>query len=198
VPYILRSASHTLTTEGVAMMFERPSKSADWLRKMGVSVPDPVGFNAAGSQALRYHLLIFSRWCQVMLRFEKELYGNPDQDLNKRWWELVEQYQMVKRPEGRNAPDYASKIHVVVAPAYYHNYMMGQLFASQVHHAIAQQVLKADPRTALYVGKPEVGEYLKTKVFGPGQTKSWNELTKFATGEALKAKAFAADFQSSN
>ena len=48
---------------------------------------------------------------------------------------------MIKRPEGRNAPDYASKIHIVGAPAYYHNYMMGELFASQVHHAIAREVL---------------------------------------------------------
>ncbi len=76
-----------------------------------------------------------------MLRFEKALYDDPDQDLNALWWDLVEQYQVLSRPEGRNAPDYASKIHIVSAPAYYHNYMMGQLFASQVHHAIAREVL---------------------------------------------------------
>ena len=45
-------------------------------------------------------------------------------------------------PTGRNAPDYASKIHIVSAPVYYHNYMMGELFASQVHHAIAREVLQ--------------------------------------------------------
>ncbi len=89
----------------------------------------------------RDKLLIFSRWCQVMLRFEKAIYDDPDQDLNALWWDLVEEYQVVRRPEGRNAPDYASKIHIVSAPAYYHNYMMGQLFASQVHHAIARDVL---------------------------------------------------------
>ena len=77
-----------------------------------------------------------------MLRFEKALYDNPDQDLNKLWWDLVEKYQMVQRPEGRNAPDYASKIHIVSAPVYYHNYMMGELFASQVQHAIARDVLE--------------------------------------------------------
>ena len=90
---------------------------------------------------LRDRLLIFSRWCQVMLRFEKAMYADPDQDLNRLWWDLVEKYQGVRRPEGRNAPDYASKIHIVSAPCYYHNYMMGQLFASQVHHTIAREVL---------------------------------------------------------
>ena len=195
VPYVLRTEAHILTTEGVAMMFERPAKSADWLQAMGVTVPDPKGFNETGAQMLRNQLLIFSRWCQVMLRFEKELYGNPNQDLNKLWWDLVERYQMVHRPEGRNAPDYASKIHIVAAPAYYHNYMMGQLFASQVHHTIAREVLKTTPNKALYVGKPEVGEYMKKRVFVPGKTMSWNALTKFATGEELNPKAFAADFR---
>jgi peptidyl-dipeptidase A len=107
----------------------------------------------------------------------------------------VEKYQLLKRPEGRNAPDYASKIHIVVAPAYYHNYMMGQLFASQVHRTIARTVLKADPKTALYVGHASVGEFMKKRVFAPGKTMPWNALTKFATGEELNAKAFAADFQ---
>jgi peptidyl-dipeptidase A len=177
------------------MMFERAGKSADWLQKMGVTVADPKGFNEAGSRMLRNQLLIFSRWCQVMLRFEKELYARPDQDLNKLWWDLVEKYQMVKRPEGRNAPDYASKIHIVVSPAYYHNYMMGQLFASQVHHTIAREVLKADPDRALYVGHKSVGRYMENRVFGPGKTLPWNELTKFATGEELNPKAFAEDFR---
>ena len=195
VPYFLRMEAHILTTEGVAMMFERFSKSADWLQSMGVKLPDPVAFQMAGQRMLRNHLLIFSRWCQVMLRFEKELYGNPDQDLNKLWWDLVEKYQRVKRPEGRNAPDYASKIHIVVAPAYYHNYMMGQLFASQVHHTIAREVLKTSPASASYTGHPEVGAFMKSRVFGPGRTLPWNELTRSATGADLNPAAFAADFQ---
>ena len=53
---------------------------------------------------------------------------------------------MVHRPDGRHAPDYASKIHIVSAPAYYHNYLMGELFADQVLHAIARDVLNGvDP-----------------------------------------------------
>jgi peptidyl-dipeptidase A len=195
LPYVLRTEAHTLTTEGVAMMFERAGKSADWLQKMGVTVADPKGFNEAGSKMLRNQLLIFSRWCQVMLRFEKELYAHPDQDLNKLWWDLVEKYQMLKRPAGRNAPDYASKIHIVVSPAYYHNYMMGQLFASQVHHTIAREVLKTDPDRALYVAHKSVGRYMKNRVFAPGKTLPWNELTRFATGEELNPKAFAEDFR---
>jgi peptidyl-dipeptidase A len=196
IPYVLRMESHILTTEGVAMMFERFSKQRAFLEKMGLSVSDGPKFDEAAAKVQRNQLLIFSRWCQVMLRFEKGMYENPDQDLNKLWWDLVEQYQMLKRPDGRSAPDYASKIHIVSAPVYYHNYMMGQLFASQVHHAIAREVFRgADPQTLQYVGHPEVGAFMRKKVFEPARTLAWNPLTKFATGEELNAKAFAADFQ---
>ena len=195
LPYLLRVNSHILTTEGVAMMFERFATNADWLAAYGVKVDDPAAFTAASHQMRRDKLLIFSRWCQVMLRFEKEMYANPDQDLNKLWWDLVEKYQLVKRPEGRDAPDYASKIHIVSAPAYYHNYMMGELFACQVHEAIAKSLeLPGEPATAIYTRDPRVGEFMKEKVFNPGAFLPWNELTEFATGAKLNAKAFAAEF----
>lgn len=200
VPYILRGASHILTTEGVAMQMGRLAKSGAWQEAMGIAPKDAAEKKTladAGARVLRNQLLIFSRWCQVMLRFEKGLYENPDQDLNKLWWDLVEKYQLLRRPEGRNAPDYASKIHIVAAPVYYHNYMMGELFASQVHHTVAREVYGgADPRTVAYVRNLKVGDFMKTKVIAPGQVLSWNELTKFATGEELNPKAFAKDFRS--
>jgi peptidyl-dipeptidase A len=195
MPYVLRTDAHILATEGVAMMFERFSKSGDWLVAMGVEVPDVQGYNKAGARMRRDQLLIFSRWCQVMLRFEKALYENPEQDLNALWWSLVEKYQGLRRPEGRDAPDYASKIHIVAAPAYYHNYMLGQLFACQVHRKIAQEVLQADdwPR-AYYVNNPGVGQFMRERVFAPGRNLSWNDLTRHATGEPLGAQAFAEEF----
>jgi peptidyl-dipeptidase A len=194
LPYVVRAEAHILATEGVAMQFEKFSKSARWLKEMGVTVKDPAAFEATGAKMLRNQLLIFSRWCQVMLRFEAAMYANPDQDLSKLWWDLVAKYQLLKRPQDRIAPDYGSKIHVCSAPAYYHNYMMGQLFASQVHHALCRDVLKSPPGEASYVGNKDVGRWMKEKVFAPGRTLPWNDLTKFATGEELNAKAFATDF----
>ena len=196
LPYVLRLESHILTTEGVAMMFERLAKKGQFLDRMNVHIDNAAAFEETANKMLRYQLLVFSRWCQVMLRFEKGMYENPDQDLSKLWWDLVEKYQMLKRPVGRKAPDYASKIHIVSAPVYYHNYMMGELFASQLHHAIARDVYAgADPATVVYVNNHKVGDFMRKKVFYPGRTKSWNELTEFATGEKLSAKAFAEDFR---
>jgi peptidyl-dipeptidase A len=196
LPYVLRTESHILTTEGIAMMFEKLSKRRAWLEGMGVKLADPDAFAQTGARMIRNQLLIFSRWCQVMLRFEKAMYEDPQQDLNKLWWDLVERYQMLRRPPGRNAPDYGSKIHIVSAPVYYHNYMMGELFASQLHHAIAREVYKgADPDTVVYVGNKEVGRFLRARIFEPGRTLTWNQLTRAATGAGLSPEAFARDFR---
>ncbi len=177
------------------MMFERLASSAQWLKGMGLSVPDPAAYDATAQRMRRNKLLIFSRWCQVMFRFEKQMYANPEQDLNKLWWDLVSKYQLLTKPEGRDAPDYASKIHVVSAPAYYHNYMMGELFACQVHATIAREVLK-QPRgaDAIYFERPDGGEFMINRVFSHGRLYPWNAMTEKATGRPLSAQDFAADF----
>jgi peptidyl-dipeptidase A len=196
VPYVLRSESHILTTEGVAMQFERFSKSRPWIEKMGLAVEDAKAFDEAAAKTQRNQLLIFSRWCQVMLRFEKSMYEAPEQDLNKLWWDLVEKYQLLHRPAGRNAPDYASKIHIVSAPVYYHNYQMGQMFASQVHHTIARELYAGTPVGAItYIGDKRVGDFMRKRVFEPARTLDWQGLTRHITGEELNAKAFADDFK---
>src|SRR6185312_9016329 len=77
LPYVLRAEAHILTTEGVAMQFERFSKSRAWLTKMGLTIDNPQAFEDAAARVQRNQLLIFSRWCQVMLRFEKAMYEDP-------------------------------------------------------------------------------------------------------------------------
>ncbi|MBN2580460.1 MAG: M2 family metallopeptidase [Pirellulales bacterium] len=196
IPFAIHTAAHPLTTEGIALMVERVADHPGWLTAVGLTVPDREQFQAEAARVRRHQLLFFSRWSQVMLRFEKELYADPDQDLNKLWWDLVEKYQEVPRPEGRNAPDYLSKIHFICNPVYYHNYLLGDLFASQVHHAVAREVYGgADPATVIYADNAAVGRFLRERVFAPGRRLSWNELTRFATGEELNAKAYAEDLQ---
>jgi len=113
LPYALRVEAHTLSTGsgGDDVRTQGPQRP-NWLLEMGVKVPDPESFRAAAAKLQRNRLLVFSRWTQVMMRFEKGLYANPDQDLNKLWWDLVEKYQELKRPEGRDEPDFAAKYHI--------------------------------------------------------------------------------------
>jgi peptidyl-dipeptidase A len=129
-----------------------------------------------------------------MFNFERQLYKNPDQDLNKLWWDIVEQYQFVKRPEGRNEPDWATKIHIVTSPVYYHNYMLGELMASQLSHYIKTNVLGDPSGNAGIYGNPAVGTYLKESVYAKGDIEPWNKLIESATGEPLTARYFADQF----
>ena len=199
LPYVLHTDAHPLCTEGVAMMFQRFADNVDWLEAMGAKVSEPDEFRLAAAKLRRNQLLVFSRYCQVMFRFEMALYDDPKQDLNRLWWDLVEKYQEIKRPEGRNEPDYASKYHLIGAPAYYHNYMLGEMFASQVHHALVRTVLPGTkPDGAIYVGNKAAGQFMKRQVFAPGLTLKWDDLTRHATGEPLSPKAFAEDLEIAN
>jgi peptidyl-dipeptidase A len=195
LPYSLRNPAHTFTTEAIAMFFGRMASNAQFLVDLKLTdTADARSVSAEGFKVLRLEQLTFSRWAQVMYRFEKALYADPDQDLNKLWWELVEKYQMIKRPADRNQPDWASKIHVATSPCYYHNYLLGELLASQFNNYITATVLKSDNFGQSYYGKTEVGQYFTEKVFKPGARYSWNELIEKATGEKLTAKYYAGQF----
>jgi peptidyl-dipeptidase A len=196
LPYVLHTDAHPLCTEGVAMMFERFAQNVDWLRAFGAEVSDPERFRIAAAKLRRNRLLVFSRYCQVMFRFEMQLYGDPRQDLDRLWWDLAEKYQELRRPEGRHEPDFASKYHLIGAPVYYHNYLLGEMFASQVHHALVRTVLPGvPPAGAIYVGNPAAGEFMKWHVFQPGLSLNWNDLTRHATGAPLNPKALAEDLK---
>jgi len=131
----------------------------------------------------------------VMYRFEKSMYENPDQDLNKLWWDLVEKYQMLKRPAGRNEPDWASKIHIALYPCYYHNYLMGELLASQFTYYIAKNVYKTeDVRSIDFSKNDAIGKFFMDKVYKPGMRYEWNDMIEKATGEKLTAKYYAKQF----
>jgi peptidyl-dipeptidase A len=128
----------------------------------------------------------------VVYRFEKEMYANPDQDLNSLWWNIVEKYQGIKSPKGRNEPDWASKIHIALYPCYYHNYQLGALLASQMQHYIVNNITKTgDLRYDCYTeNAKEVGEWISEKIFNPGMRYEWNEMIERATGEKLTAKYY--------
>lgn len=196
LPWLLRDAAHTFTTEAIAMIFGRFASNPVWLKDaVGIPAEETEKIRDASFRSLRLEQLVFSRWSQVMYRFEKSMYENPDQDLNMLWWNLVEQYQGLRRPEGRNEPDWASKIHIATVPAYYHNYLMGELLASQLYHHISSQILQSQ---AIYdqsfVNQIKVGDYLQQMVFAPGMKYGWNTMIEKATGEKLNPVYYAKQF----
>ena len=196
LPWLLRQPAHSFTTEAIAMMFGRQTRNPQWLIKAAGVDPEKVKvvekditFNQ------RLGMLVFARWAMVMMNFERQMYANPDQDLNKLWWDLKERYQLLRRPEGRDEPDWASKIHIAVWPAYYHNYLLGECMASQVLDYLAKNIVKSkDPNHIDMYGNKNIGTWLKEKIFAPGASMRWDELLRTATGDTLNPKFFASQF----
>lgn len=196
LPWSLKEPAHIFTTEAIAMLFGRMPSDPNWIRDMvGITQEEKESISQTCYNILKLQQLVFSRWSQVMYRFEKAMYADPEQDLNSLWWNLVEKYQMIKKPEGRDMPDWATKIHVATSPCYYHNYHLGELLASQLYNTITKQVLKDVPNPNMsFKGHPEVGEYLIKNVFQPGKRYLWNDMIEKATGEKLTPKYYAIQF----
>jgi peptidyl-dipeptidase A len=191
LPFTLRDAAHPFTTEAIAEMFGRFAKDPGWMVKMGViNEEESKKINDNLYKSSRLQLMVFSRWAQVMYRFEKSMYENPGQDLNKLWWDLVEKYQMISGQEGRNMPDWATKIHIALYPCYYHNYLLGEVLASQLYYYLTSHVTN----NSSFVGEKTVGFWLESKVFRPGAKYYWNDMIEKATGEKLTAKYFAKQY----
>jgi peptidyl-dipeptidase A len=195
LPFLLRGPAHTLSTEAIAELMGRFSKDGIWLRLYaGVPAEEAARVNSIAQEDQRVQFLISTRWIVTMCRFEQAMYRDPEQDLNRLWWDMVERYQGVRRPEGRDAPDWAAKLHLALAPVYYQNYLLGEMMAAQLLQTLKTQVLKEEPDEALF-SSPKVGDWLRKKVFEPGQTRPWEEGLAFATGENLNPAWFVAQLQ---
>ncbi len=87
-------------------------------------------------------------------------------------------------PTGRNAPDWAAKIHLAVAPVYYQNYLYGELIASQLSATLNE-------RFGGIVDRPEAGTFLAREIFTPGARARWDQLIEQATGSPFTAEVLA-------
>ena len=117
LPWLLRDC-HLVVTEGIAILMGRLAGDAEWLeRVLGVD-PDEVAGDRRGPpgrsrrRAARLHPL-GARDDELRALRSTPI---PESDLDARWWELVERYQLVTPPAGRASPDWAAKIHVACAP----------------------------------------------------------------------------------
>jgi peptidyl-dipeptidase A len=186
LPYDLRDDPQGFLNEGFAMFCEQPSMEPRWLSQM-VGVPADEAEHLGPQLATQYtsSLLAFVRWCLTIVHFERSLYADPRQNLNRLWWDLEERFQEVPRAGGRDAPDWASKIHVATAPVYYHKYLYGRLFAAQLTHKLDAEV------GGWWAGRERSGAFIKRELFMPGARFSWPELVERVTGQRLGVAALA-------
>jgi len=195
LPWALRNEAHSITTEGIALFFDAVASTGAYLaRYVGLPPRSVRKLAPALGRARRMSRLVFLRWCQVMVRFEKAAYANVGADLDRTWWKLVERYQGVTRPKGRRAPDWATKMHIIMAPVIYQNYLLGTGFAAQL-----RAVLRADGMPGFgdtegdFSGRPAVSDLLVQRVFRPGKVLDWQALVRAATGRAFSVGPLLAE-----
>ena len=200
LPWLLRTQAHILTTEASAMLFGRLSRNPVWMRRHAAADPALLATVAEpAARAVREQLLVQTRWELVMIHFERALYRDPAQDLRRLWWDLVERFQGVRRPEGRDAPDWAAKIHFSTAPVYYQNYLLGEMLASQLQDHLLNEVLGGgSDRWERLVSDPAVGAFLRERYYAPGKRWSWRDLVVHATGRPLETRPFVDDLSGRN
>ena len=183
----LHRPTHIFITEGIALFFGKLATNAEWIKNnLGISV----GENSIEQlkKQIAFDKIVFSRWAQVMFRFEMGMYENPDQNLNALWWDLVEKYQGLRRPQDWDKPYWASKIHIVSSPVYYHNYLLGDLFTSQLTDRLVQKNIKIDQND------PKLGQFLKESVFSSGASLRWDEFVEKTTGKLLDSQSFVKEY----
>ena len=184
LPWLLRS-THLVATEASALLFGALAWRREWLELvLGLSAAEGEASEGRLRAARAVELLVFTRWVLVMNTFERALYADPEADLDTLWWELVSRYQGVTPPPGRQAPDWAAKIHIAVSPVYYHTYLYGAIVALQLAAALESQA-------GGIVGRPEAGALLRAKLFEPGQSVRWDRLVEQASGAPLSVESLA-------
>ena len=161
LPFALRDDPHTLTNEAIALLMERHLLDAGWLTRIaGISERDAERIARSGKRRLAVKHLVFARWVFVMCHFERDLYENPDRDnLGSLWWDYVERFQQVNRPSPDHRDnDWAAKIHFVGYPAYYQNYLLGELFgrSARTCHRIAVRPRRRQSKGRTIPGRANV------------------------------------------
>ncbi|HMK09908.1 MAG TPA: M2 family metallopeptidase, partial [Anaerolineales bacterium] len=184
LPWLLRTPAHILSTEAIAFTMGSLTLEQEWLTAiLGIPAAQAEAAARAAADRQQAQALIFTRWCLVMTNFERMMYADPEADLDTLWWDLVERFQGLRRPEGRRAPDWAAKYHVALVPVYYQNYELGHLVRAQ----IVDRILR---HAGGFVGRKAAGEWLRDRYFRSGARQAWSAHIATATGEPLNPRYF--------
>ena len=184
IPWLLREPAHILSTEAMAILMGGMTYDRDWLTQIrGLPAGKVDSILSDVKQQNRLDRLIFARWVMVMVNFERKLYEDPDRELDNLWWDLVEKYQFLHRPEDRNMPDWATKYHVALAPAYYQNYLIGEMLSVQWRRWL-------DDHAGGLINQGAAGDFFRERIFALGRTLTWNDALEKATGEKLNIQYY--------
>lgn len=186
LPFLLRQPAHPFLSEAAALFMERLLYVPGWTPSLMTS---PSAYVRAKDRqpALRSALLVKLFWTITLVQFERELYRNPEQNLNSLWWELVEEYQGIHRPDEWDAPYWASKQHLSTLPATYYYYLLGEVAASQLQQSLDEQFGEWHSKRSL--------QHLRKTLFQPGMSRPWRDVLHDCVHGPLQAHAIIHELQ---
>ncbi|SEW39185.1 peptidyl-dipeptidase A [Chitinophaga sp. YR573] len=193
IPVILRAGANRGYHEAFGTMMGLASLQKPFLENLGMikkNIPTNDTLKLL-KEALSY--IVNIPWGSgVMTEFEYNLYAKklPKDQYNKRWWELVKEYQGIvpSSPRGEEYCDAATKTHINDDPAQYYDYSIANVLVFQFHTYIADSILHQNPHATNYWGNKAVGDFLY-KVMSPGASVDWRELQQKSIHSDMSAKA---------
>jgi peptidyl-dipeptidase A len=196
LPYLLKEPADFVVSDASAQLFAQLTTDVHWISaNTSVTSEDIQKLESINKRSMSLSKFVFARWALVMYNFEKSIYTDPSQDMNELWWNLVEKYQMLKKPAGRSQPDWAAKSHIVNQPCTYHNYMLGEMLASQLKSHILKTFENGNKDFSKESFKnKKIGEFLTESVFKPGKSIDFNLLIKNITGSDLSPDYFTKEY----
>lgn len=189
IPYLLKEPN-SVVAEGVASYFENMVSNEIWLNgEFKMDSVDNRRFRLLCMHFIQVDRLYRFRRLLVKSVFEREIYRDPDQQLGDLWYRLNEQYLGIHPPSDPNPSDWATIGYFTSFSCTVHNFLLADLFASQLQHYIENKVIVG--KTQLYQHNKAIGEYLTDQIFRHGDRLPWEQLIEKATGEPLNTLYFA-------
>ena len=149
----------------------------------------PIGFIRQYRKARYEQELIEVRMLLLNLHFEYEAYLNPDQDLNRLYWDMLQKYTGLPRHEDITV--WASNRKFLNSPLISINQLLAKIIAAQSVNYMND-----------YLGQPvdnlRTSAFLIQNYYRFGSRYNWTELLKRGTGEELNPEHLINHFQISN
>ena len=193
VPYLMREGANRAYHEALGSLMGLAAMQKPFAA--GLGLVDANAKTDSIKQLLKdaLHYVVFIPWSTgTMSFFEKELYVNnlPQDQFNKRWWEMVKEFQGIVPPSERGEDffDAGSKTHINDDPAQYYDYALSYILLFQIHDYISKNILHQDPHATNYFGNKEVGKFMQD-IMRPGGSGDWRKLLIDKTGEDFSARA---------
>ena len=188
VPYLLKTPNSVLS-EGIARYFENLASDYNWLKnEVNINSKLQKRIVLVCQHLRQVDRLFRCRKLLAMAEFEREIYMNPDQDLDLLWHNLNIKYLGLNFPIEDKASYWATNKFASNLTCTIHNLVLADIFAAQLQHSVENKVLKKT--NGVFQNNKAVGEFLVENLYQYGNLLPWEKLVEKATGESLNTAYF--------